>query len=560
MRSDTPKLVPRVTGPLATPSESLWSLKGLHVLIVDDHPHVRSMLREMLTSSGADEIESVKTGEEALEAMARQKPDIVLCDYNLGEGKDGQQVLEEAREHDLLPLTSIFVLVTAENTLSMVMGVVEHEPDAYLTKPFTRIELQTRLRRLQQKKARFRKIARAMERREYQRAIQLCDEGTAAGDRDRMDLLRIKGEALARAHDYPRAEAHYRAVLDERELPWAQLGLGQALIQQQRHEEAIQVLQRAIAIKPHFVAALDAMARAQLAQGEADKAEQTLQQAVALSPKNLRRQKALARAAVDNGHLEIAEQAYKAVLKEGRHSMFGSPADFGGLAEVYLEQGHSGEASKLLGRMRRQYEGADTAAELQMAVVDSQVNARTGNKEAAKTAMARAVALFEANPAALSREEAMNLAQSCFKLGDTQAGTSLLQHVVRANHEDEAMLDRARAMFADAGLKDHGEAVIEEERKAMIRLNNEAVDLAKAGQLKDSVALLLRASQAMPENIAINLNAAQSLLMLMREDGANWRLLRQAQDILQRIGPAAAANPRYRKLMDLAQSMEAAIV
>ncbi len=537
-------------------NEQLWTLEGQRILIVDDFAQVRTMLREMLVSYGATDIVSVKNGEDALEAMSRQKPDIVLCDYNLGEGKDGQQVLEEAREHDFLPHSSIFILVTAENTLSMVMGVVEHEPDAYLTKPFTRVVLQNRLRRLQEKKTHFSAIARAIERREYFRACQLCDTAIARGDRYSFELMRIKGDALERASDHLAAEAHFRQVLEQRELPWAQLGLGRALFHQQRYAQAQEVLEQAIEMKENFVAAYDWLARVQAALGQNAQSEATLLKAVELSPKNLRRQKALGAAALSNGHLEVAEHAFKTAIREGRSSIFGSPSDYGGLAQAQIGMGSEEEAGKVLERMQRVYSDADDAAQLQMALVEGQVQGQLGNEEASRAATQKALALVENNPGALSREEAMNLAQTCFSLGDTEAGTSLVQHVVRANHEDETMLSRAREMFAQAGLAEQGESVIADERKALIKLNNDGVALAKQGQIKESVSLLLKAAQAMPDNVAINLNAAQSLLMLMRRDGANWRLLRQAQERLQRLSGAASSNERYRKLLAMAQAVE----
>ncbi len=539
-----------------SPRDRLWTLQGLRILIVDDFAQMRTMLREMLVSSGADDIESVKNGEEALEAMSRRKPDIVLCDYNLGDGKDGQQVLEEAREHDWLPYSCIFILITAENTLEMVMGVVEHEPDAYLTKPFTRVVLQQRLRRLQEKKRRFAEIAHAVEHGEFMRACLLCDKAIASGDRYRFDLMRIKGDALLRAGDFAAAEKHYQHVLALRELPWAQLGLGRSLCQLGRWTDAVQVLEQAIKAKENFVAAHDWLARAQQALGKLGEAEQTLQRAVKLSPKNLRRQKALGDTALQNGHLEVAEQAFSQVLREGRNSIFGSPSDYGAMSRIYLAGDQADKAERVLGRMHRSYQRADPALQLKMAVVDGHVHAALGHEEESKAAMHTALKLFEHSPESLDREEAMSLAETCLVNGDNEAAAGLIQHVVRANHEDDAMLARAQDMFARVGLAEEGQKIIAAERKRLIQLNNEAVQLAKDGELKASVGMLLKAAHAMPDNVAINLNAAQSLLMLMQQEQCNWRMLRQAQDLLRRTQATGAGKRRHGKLMALAQSME----
>ena len=76
---------------------ALWSLKDKKILIVDDFAEMRSSLRNMLTPFDANDISMASTGEEAIELIAHNKFDIIMCDYNLGDGKDGQQVLEEAK-------------------------------------------------------------------------------------------------------------------------------------------------------------------------------------------------------------------------------------------------------------------------------------------------------------------------------------------------------------------------------------------------------------------------------------------------------------------------------
>ncbi len=534
----------------------LWTLKGLHVLIVDDYAQMRTMLREMLVACGADQIESVKNGEEAIEAMARQKPDIVLCDYGLGEGKDGQQVLEEAREHDFLPCSSIFVLVTAENTMSMVMGAVEHEPDAYLTKPFTRDVLQSRLRRIQQKKMHFAGIATAMERREYRKAATLCDHGISDQPAYRHDLLRIKADALRRLGDHLACESLYRSVLAERELPWALYGLGLALQAQQKFEDSVEALQQALAIKPDFVAAWDALAQVQQDMGQPAACEESLRRAVALSPKNLRRQQRLGDAAINNGHLDVAEQAFRTAVREGRHSLFGGPENLAGLAQVHIHNGDSRKAQQALGRMQSNYQGAEGQTQLQMAVLQASLHQQLGNEAASKEAVAKAAGLMDAYGDTLKRADMMSLAETCMAQGNQELGSELVQKVVRANHEDQAMLQRAQALFDQAGLSERGHDLIAKERKAVVKLNNNAVQLVREGQLREGVTMLLQAAQAMPDNVTINLNAAQCVLQMIQQEGGNWRLLRQAQQLLAGVSAKASGDKRYRDLLKLSQSLE----
>ncbi|MGD8932607.1 MAG: response regulator, partial [Chromatiales bacterium] len=106
-------------------------------LVVDDFGDMRSTLRSMLSLFGVTDIDNAKNGADAIQQMEHKRYGVVLCDYNLGIGKDGQQVLEEARHRNLISVSTAFIMITAENTLSMVLGALEYEPDSYLYKPFT---------------------------------------------------------------------------------------------------------------------------------------------------------------------------------------------------------------------------------------------------------------------------------------------------------------------------------------------------------------------------------------------------------------------------------------
>src|SRR5690606_8484805 len=103
-------------------------------------------------------------GEETLSLCRNKRYDIILHDYNLGPGKNGQQVLEELVAGKLLSPHSIFVMVTAESSQAMVLSALEHEPDAYLTKPFNRASLAQRLDKLVERKQRLKPIYNAIEK------------------------------------------------------------------------------------------------------------------------------------------------------------------------------------------------------------------------------------------------------------------------------------------------------------------------------------------------------------------------------------------------------------
>ena len=114
-------------------------------LIIDDFPEIRGSLSRSLKTFGVNHIDTAANGEEAIKYCTKRKYDIVLCDYNLGSGKDGQQILEEVRHLRVLLMTSLFVMITGESSREMVLGALECQPDDYITKPYTPASLKVRL-------------------------------------------------------------------------------------------------------------------------------------------------------------------------------------------------------------------------------------------------------------------------------------------------------------------------------------------------------------------------------------------------------------------------------
>ncbi len=517
--------------------------------MVDDFPAMRSMMRSMLMAFGANDIREARNGEEALKHLQEDKMELVLCDYNLGEGKDGQQVLEEAKERELLPYSSLFIMNTAENTSEMVMGAVEFQPDEYLVKPFNKVVLQMRIRKLQEKKQGFRKISNAIEAKDYQKAIALCDAAMQQDQKNIFDLLKLKADLLLRISDYKNAEQVYEKVLNIRELAWAQFGLGKVYFYLNRLEEAQQLFEAVIADNKTFVTAYDWLAKVEKALGHTKKSQETLSKAIAISPKQVLRQKALGEVSYLNEDYDVAEKAFKTVVREGKNSIHRNPSDFGGLAKVYVKKEAGKNALKVINDMKQEYKNAAGKDLLAITVVEGVVQKDLGNTQESDAALEKAVALFAEEPGNLSSEDAMELAKACFDAGKKEAGSELMKHVVRNNHEDQKTLDQARQLFTDMGMEDEGNTIIIGTQQEVIALNNDGVDMAKQGNIKDSIKLFVKAARAMPENLIINLNTAQSIIMLMQKDGANERFLDQAKVYLDRVRGMDSSNERLQKLI-----------
>ncbi|MBA4392513.1 MAG: response regulator, partial [Desulfobacca sp.] len=145
-------------------------------LVVDDFQEFRASVRFMLQSFGVVSIDNANSGEAAIAQIETKPYDVILCDYNLGHNqKDGQQILEEIKHRELIKLSTVFIMVTAENTMEMIMGAAEYSPDDYLMKPFTKEVLRTRIEKAFKKKNDLELIESAVQKKEYRHAIDLCE-------------------------------------------------------------------------------------------------------------------------------------------------------------------------------------------------------------------------------------------------------------------------------------------------------------------------------------------------------------------------------------------------
>ncbi|MBK7425122.1 MAG: response regulator [Propionivibrio sp.] len=73
---------------------------------------------------------------EVLRQVKAYSFDIIFSDYQLEDGRDGQQLLEELRQKHLISLSTVFMVITAERAYHNVVSLAELAPDDYLIKPF----------------------------------------------------------------------------------------------------------------------------------------------------------------------------------------------------------------------------------------------------------------------------------------------------------------------------------------------------------------------------------------------------------------------------------------
>jgi len=112
------------------------------ILVVDDEPDVVESIRLGFTLQWrAVDVIGAATGEDALDAVERERPDLMLLDIGLPD-IDGFAVLRRLREFSDVP---VLMLTARDDTIDKVRGL-ELGADDYITKPFNHLELLARVR------------------------------------------------------------------------------------------------------------------------------------------------------------------------------------------------------------------------------------------------------------------------------------------------------------------------------------------------------------------------------------------------------------------------------
>jgi two-component system, OmpR family, KDP operon response regulator KdpE len=110
------------------------------ILVVDDEPQIRRVLRSTLTSSGYTIVEA-KTGEEAVDLARKEKPDLVLLDVNMP-GIGGMEACREIRRSS----EAAIIMLTVRDAERDKVVALDAGADDYVVKPFGIEELLARIR------------------------------------------------------------------------------------------------------------------------------------------------------------------------------------------------------------------------------------------------------------------------------------------------------------------------------------------------------------------------------------------------------------------------------
>jgi len=303
---------------MALPDDDLSTSSAL---VIDSNPTSRSILVSQLREFGMGTVVQCARLVDARRQLEYRKFDVVLCEHHFSaESMSGQDLLDDLRRNQLLPFSTVFIMVTGEATYSKVAEAAESALDGYLLKPHKATQLAERLRQARIRKASLQEIFSAIDTQDFEAAAALCVHRFETRGLFWLYAARVGAELLLRVGKFDQAQKLYQAVVDAKTLPWAKLGVARALLDEGQTVKAVSTLENLISEDPTYTDAYDVMGRAQFEQGKFAAALATYKMASTLTPSSITRLQNLGMMSYYSGDRVEAEKILDRTTRLGLES------------------------------------------------------------------------------------------------------------------------------------------------------------------------------------------------------------------------------------------------
>jgi len=256
-----------------------------HALVIDGNPTSRSVLIQHLREFGFGLVKSAGRIADAREILEARRFDVVICDNHFDSSDEsGQELLEELRREQMLPYSTVFIMVTGDATYQKVAEAAEAALDSFLIKPFSANTLFERLKEARQRKRVLKDIFDAMEAKNHEHAAELCLERFEKRGLYWLYAARIGAEILLTLKRTDEAKKLFDAVVQAKAVPWARLGVARAQLTDGDVVQARRTLESLLGDCPQYADSYDVMGKVQMEQGQLDEALATYRTAASITP------------------------------------------------------------------------------------------------------------------------------------------------------------------------------------------------------------------------------------------------------------------------------------
>lgn len=123
--------------------------KNMSILVVDDFPTMRRIVRSLLKELGYGNVEEAEDGQDALAKLRGGGFEFVVSDWNMP-NLDGLEMLKQIRADDNLKELPV-LMVTAEAKKENIIAAAQAGANGYVVKPFTSATLEEKLNKIFEK-------------------------------------------------------------------------------------------------------------------------------------------------------------------------------------------------------------------------------------------------------------------------------------------------------------------------------------------------------------------------------------------------------------------------
>lgn len=524
-------------------------------LVVDDVPDARALLMRILKDYGVTKVDSVGNAEEAIDFCERHQYDIVIADYNLGQGKNGQQLLEELRFHGLLRNTALFIMITAENASHNVLAALEYAPDDFLQKPISRDSLRPRLDSSLLKSEYLAPIKEALDERNLDKAIARAAKLIKKPHKYQSEVLRMLGELYLQAKQADQAAEIYTS-LDEERLPlWADMGLARVDYLNKNYTAAEKRLHRITNESPYCVEAQDLLAKILEQTYRPIQSQHALLQAVKVAPRSANRQRELGRVSLTIEDENTSVHAYRSAIRHAKNSCHEAPEDFVNLAESLVKLSQKSddntarslikEAQTSLSSAEKKL-GKNPIAQMRNKLVEAEMLDKLGKADKAEDATNAALELHKNMKYRVIGNTSIQLCIDCAKSfmdrGYSDEGEAILIELAAINDDDMLALriDKLRRV-----------PQTKEGIAYAAKRNKEGIGFYEKGDLESAITSFRDVLRELPNHIGLNLNLIQAFISKNKTEKLGSSELNLLGNCFQRIGHVdeqAAHFKRYKYL------------
>lgn len=525
-------------------------------LVIDDFPEIRGSLTRTLKTFGANAVDTAADGQDAIKLCTKKKYDIVLCDYNLGAGKDGQQILEEVRFLRVLLMTSLFVMITGESSREMVLGALECQPDDYITKPYTQASLKVRLDKAIVRHEALIHIKKCISSGDYRKALEYCNEVISGHGKYAGDCLKMKGQLHFLLKQLKEAQAVYESVLGKKPVVWAKLGMSKTQMALENYDAAEELLNEIISEDDRYIEAHDMLSELYTARKDSIHAQKSVESATRISPKSVLRHRKLAQLADQNHDDDIALKSHQHAIKWGLNSCHESEQDYFNYARKAgdIVKGNDSTESKMivkqannfLDRARKRYSDKPEVA-VQAQMVETQLLVSEGKDDKAKQSAKKAKGMYK-NLAAPPLDTSLEFARTLHAMDEESEAREVLT-LLAARHENDAEI-----MQIIDGIT--GEPISDAGKKVAAKLTKEGIGSYEEKDFSAAIAVFEEALVTYPKHIGLNLNLIQALLSDTEAHGYQEKYEKLCRKGLRAVGSLKEDHKQHKRYDFLHKQIE----